>query len=347
MNKLSFSRQILPIIAIIGMIAAAYMVFVSQPDSTTTDPDSIPATAPSGQAATVAGAGVVEPSSELVDIAPEIAGVVSELYVSAGDTVSKGQLLFAVDARDATARRREAEARVRRLKSSIAAASVTLDNARQQLALYGDIADSRAISEREVIDRESAVRDARARLALSRAELQEAEAQLASARVTLDRLVVRAPMAGEILDVNIRPGEFAQTNQMGGNAQPAIIMGNTDPLHVRIDIDENEIERLSLGDPAVVSPRGNGDKKVNVDFVRAEPLVTPKTSLTNSSSERVDVRVLQLIYALPGDDHGLFIGQQVDAFVPAIAPQAEDDPDSKSRDTKSRDTKSRDKAETQ
>ncbi|MEM1132603.1 MAG: efflux RND transporter periplasmic adaptor subunit [Pseudomonadota bacterium] len=325
MKKLSFSRQILPIIAVIGMIAAAYMVFATQPDDSTTDPDLVPATAPEEQDGSVAGAGVVEPSSELIDIAPEIAGVVSELFVSPGDTVSKGQALFTIDARDASAARREAEARVQRLRSSIAASQVTLNNAREQLGLYKDISDSRAFSKREVIDRESTVRDAAARLQLSRAELQEAEAQLSRAKVTLDRLIVRAPIEGEILDVNIRPGEFAATNQMGNNAEPAITMGDTTPLHVRIDVDENEIERLSLGEAAVVSPRGNGEQKVKVAYVRSEPLVTPKRSLTNSSSERVDVRVLQLIYALPDSDHGLFIGQQVDAFVPGKEPQTKDD----------------------
>ena len=94
-------------------------------------------------------------------------------------------------------------------------------------------------------------------------------------------------------------------------------IGVTDPLHVRLDIDENEIERVALGRPAVISPRGAADQRTQVGFVRAEPLVVPKRSLTNAATERVDVRVLQLIYALPGTDHGYFVGQQVDGFVPA------------------------------
>ena len=50
---------------------------------------------------------------------------------------------------------------------------------------------------------------------------------------------------------------------------------------------------------------------------RAEPLIVPKRSLTNSAQERVDVRVLQLIYALPETNGGFRVGQQVDAFIPA------------------------------
>jgi HlyD family secretion protein len=68
----------------------------------------------------------------------------------------------------------------------------------------------------------------------------------------------------------------------------------------------------------VVSPRGASGRQVKASFVRAEPLVVPKRSLTNSASERVDVRVLQVIYALPESAKGTFrVGQQVDAFIQA------------------------------
>jgi hypothetical protein len=117
--------------------------------------------------------------------------------------------------------------------------------------------------------------------------------------------------------VDVRPGEFVQAGQQGSNAVPYIQMGETRPLHVRIDIDEDEATRLALGNEAIVSPRGAADRQVRARFVRAEPQVVPKRSLTNSAAERVDVRVLQLIYELP-NANGLFrVGQQVDAFIAA------------------------------
>ena len=107
----------------------------------------------------------------------------------------------------------------------------------------------------------------------------------------------------------------------GGGSQPFIEMGQTQPMHVRIDIDEEQAPRLAMGEPATVSPRGASDQQVQARFVRAEPLVVPKRSLTNSAAERVDVRVLQVIYELPAEavgDDGLFrVGQQVDAYMPA------------------------------
>lgn len=51
-------------------------------------------------------------------------------------------------------------------------------------------------------------------------------------------------------------------------------------------------------------------------FVRIEPLVVPKRSLTNSTNERIDTRVLQVVYALPKDAKNFYVGQQIDAFIP-------------------------------
>ena len=65
-----------------------------------------------------------------------------------------------------------------------------------------------------------------------------------------------------------------------------------------------------------MSARGAADVQVKAKFVRAEPQVVPKRQLTNSAAERVDVRVLQIIYRLPDDDR-FRVGQQIDAFIPA------------------------------
>jgi multidrug resistance efflux pump len=250
----------------------------------------------------VAGAGVVEPASEVIDIGSALSGLVTDVQVRPGDRVAKGAVLFTVDAR-----------------AAIAEASAAQKTAREQLALYRQLADPAAVSRAEVIRAEGEEAAATSRLGLARARLAAAQAASAAARTEIDRLVVRAPIAGEILAVNIRPGEFVATQ--GGSSQPFIQMGETNPLHVRVDIDENEVARVALGKPAVISPRGAAELHVEATFVRAEPQVVPKRSLTNSAAERVDVRVLQLIYALPESD-AFRVGQQIDAFIPAKAAAA-------------------------
>lgn len=317
-ENFSFSRMGLPIIALIGVLVAAYFILRDLPDRELTEPEQTPLTA-TGELAKgprVAGAGIVEPSSEIIDIGTALSGLVTDLRVEPGDFVDMGEPLFVVDQRAARARLSEANAAIAEAKAAIAEAKTARDTAQQQLDLYAAIEDPAAVSRTEVIRAEGSAASAASRLQLSQARLAAAQAAAGSAHTELERLTVRAPTAGEILAVNIRPGEFVST--MGGNSEPFIRMGETRPLHIRIDIDEDEATRVAQGQPAIVSPRGAAGQSFEATFVRAEPLVVPKRSLTNSAAERVDVRVLQMIFALPAEAREVFrVGQQVDAFIPA------------------------------
>ncbi|MCM8558377.1 efflux RND transporter periplasmic adaptor subunit [Sphingomicrobium sediminis] len=318
MAKLSLSRQILPIVALIGVAIAIYMIFIQSPDRSMAEAEETPARVNGELAgeARVAGAGIVEPSSETIEIGTAISGIVETVLVRPGERVTAGEPLFRVDTRSLRSRISETEAAIRRARAAIAEARAAEATATRQLDLYRNIDDPLAVSRSEIIAAEGNVSNARARRQLAEAELASAQASLSTARTELDRATVRAPISGEILRVDVRPGELVNSGPGGGG--PYIRMGETQPLHVRIDVDEDEAVRVALGEPAIVSPRGDADARVEASFVRAEPLVVPKTSLTNSASERVDVRVLQLIYALPADAPEAFrVGQQVDAFIPA------------------------------
>ena len=317
-ENLNFSRKILPIMAVVGLAIAIYFIVTGLPDRDLSEPDQQPpsATGELAESARVAGAGVVEPSSEIIDIGTALSGLITELRVMPGDFVARGEPLFIVDQRAAQSRLREANALIGEARAAIREAQTARETANRQLALYRQIDDPAAVSRAEVIRAEGDAKSAASRLELARARLAAAQAQASSARTELGRLTVRAPISGEILAVNIRPGEYVST--MGASSEPFIRMGETRPLHIRIDIDEDEAGRVEQGAEAQVSPRGSADRQVRARFVRAEPLVVPKRSLTNSAAERVDVRVLQLIYELPSEARDIFkVGQQVDAFIPA------------------------------
>lgn len=321
-SNVSFSRQILPIIALIGIVLGVFYIFSDLPDREIIEPGQQPpkATGELANSERVAGAGLVEPASEIIDIGSALSGLVTDLRVQPGDRVAKGEPLFLVDARAARARLAEANAAIREARASITEAQTARRTARQQLDLYNNLDDAAAVSRSEIIRVEGEADAATSRLQVSQARLAAAQAAASSAQTEIERLTVRAPIAGEILAVNIRPGEFVAT-QGGGNSEPFIQMGETNPLHVRVDVDENEAVRVKLGAPATVSPRGAAEIQVKAQFVRAEPQVVPKRQLTNSAAERVDVRVLQIIYALPqnAESDPFRVGQQVDAFIPATA----------------------------
>lgn len=319
-NRLSFSHTILPALALIGLVIAAYFVLSGAPDRAMDEPAKTPPQAAGSlaNAPRVAGAGLVEPSSEIIEIGTAVSGIVTDVAVRAGDYVTKGQVLFSVDARAVRARIIEARAAIVQARAAIAEARSAEIVASRQLALYRSVSDPAAVSRAEVIRAEGDAATARSRRNLAEAQLQTAQAALNSARVELQRASVTAPIGGEILRVDIRPGEIVQNiGPSGASAAPYIRMGETNPLHIRVDIDEDDAGHVKLGAEALVSPRGAASRQIKARFVRAEPLVTPKRSLTNTAAERVDVRVMQLIYELPKSG-GLFrVGQQVDAFIPA------------------------------
>jgi multidrug efflux pump subunit AcrA (membrane-fusion protein) len=316
--RLKLPRHILPFVGVIALVLAAVAVAFTQPDRKMTQPSKDPPTAPRSLAGhTVSGSGLVEPSSEQIEVGAQRAGIVTRLDVRPGDRVTKGQLLFTVDARDARSQLGERTASVQLARERVDSARVELASAQRLYSLYANVSDPRAVAEQQVIDRRNARDTAAARLDVARAELRQAEAQAASARTAVGLLEVRAPQSSTVLQVNTRVGQYATAGPGPGSQDPLIILGETNPLHVRIDIDENEIGRVAIGQPAIVSPRGSANVRVRATFVRAEPLVVPKTSLTNSTAERVDVRVLQLIFALPTDASQFFVGQQVDSYVPA------------------------------
>ena len=132
---------------------------------------------------------------------------------------------------------------------------------------------------------------------IARAAVQLAQSQVESIKTNLERLIVRAPMDGEVLQLNVRLGQFAAMTWK----EPMIVLGDSKRLHVRVDIDEPDLLYFSKGAEAIATLKGRPNVRFPLKFVYVEPYVIPKQSLTGNNSERVDQRVLQVIYELPDD----------------------------------------------
>jgi multidrug resistance efflux pump len=147
---------------------------------------------------------------------------------------------------------------------------------------------------------------------VQRAAVDQARSQILSIKIAIERCIVRSPVDGEILQVNVRPGQFAAMAWK----EPMIVLGEVNRLHVRVDIDENDLCRFREGAAAKATLKGRKDPEFALDFVRIEPYVVPKKSLTGDNSERVDTRVLQVLYALPDErPTKVYVGQQMDVFL--------------------------------
>lgn len=224
----------------------------------------------------------------------------------------------------------------------VEAARADRDDAKDQVDAGAQLVGG-AVSQRELTRRRNALRSAEGRLVEATARLdgtraalalidpaqqgatyladrqavRQAEAAVDLVQRELERLVIRAPSAGTILAVNIRPGEFAAA---GGTTAP-LSMGLLTPLHVRVDVDEADLPRLGFGRGATAARRGLPGEAIPLRFVRAEPILTSKRSLGGGQDERVDTRVLQLIYAVEGPGVDLRPGQLLDVRIESGAGQ--------------------------
>lgn len=304
---------------------------------------------------TVAGSGMIEAETENIRVGSPVAGVVVEVLVEVGQSVAAGAPLFRLDDRSARAEMavREsslasAQAELARLEqlprpedvpvfeATIRQREATLANLEFTYHRMQRLTEQGSAAEEEMVDAEHRYQEAKALLDQARSELDRlragaweqdksvaqaavtlAAAQLAQARTEVDRLTVRALAPGQILQVNVRPGEFVGASP----GQGLIVYGSVRALHVRVDIDEFDIPRFRPQAPAQAMLKGYPDVTFPLHFVRVEPYVIPKRSLTGDNTERVDTRVLQVIYAVEAPSDNFFVGQQVDVYVDA-APAA-------------------------
>ena len=291
-------RFILPFVALAALIFGIISVVRSQPRQGATTPPSPPPISSYSQ--TVAAVGLVETSTENIAVGTEIGGVVSNIYVQVGDRVKAGEPLFSIDSR---ATRAELATR----QAAVQVAEAALAEAKYQLELGNRLTDQKVLSVEENKNRGFAAQKAEAQLA-------QARAQLNSIETDLERLTVRAPVDGQVLQVKVHLGEFAPT---GSLPIPLILLGNVEKLHVRVDVEEHEAWRVRPEAKAAAAVRGNANLRTPLTFVRYEPFVVPKKSLTGDSTERVDTRVLQVIYRIDDKNVPLFVGQQMDVFIDA------------------------------
>jgi multidrug efflux pump subunit AcrA (membrane-fusion protein) len=344
---------IIPIIAVAMFVfACAYVISVHKTVHATTPP-----IAPTEQwsAGSVAAVGLVEPESEDIALSCAVSGMVTHLYVKAGDHVHSGDPLFSVDDRDVRSQLETREATLDSAKASLSrlekvprpeevppaealveASKADVADAEVQFRLIQSVTDRRAVSLEDVERRRLALEGAKARLAvqernlallkagtwapdlaIARASVRQDDAAVNETRVALERLTTRAPMDGLVLQNHVRLGQYAQC---GNISDPLMLFGGGKDLHIRVDVSEADAWRVRPGVHGIASVRGNSAMRFPISFVRFEPYVIPKMSLTGDSTERVDTRVLEVIFRFDQSTDAVYVGQQMDVYIEGRTP---------------------------
>lgn len=297
-----------------------------------------------------AGPGRVEPLSEEVRIAAQIGGTLREVLVDEGDAVAAGQVIARVEhaeyearvaAAEAEVHLREAEARRvrngardqerREAVAAVQEAEAVHEHSRADFDRLTQLAGEKVISQQELDRGAQAVRVAQARVEAARqraslvaadareedaarasAEVALARARLTEARATLAKTDVRSLIAGIVVQRHRKVGESVSTQF----DSPIVTVADRSSVRVRVDVDEADVARLQVGQPAYVTADAFGDRRFPGRVIRIGQMLGRKNFRTDEPTEKVDSKILETLVELE-DGHELPLGLRVQAFVQA------------------------------
>lgn len=304
--------------------------------------------------ALIGGNGIVEPAQRETRVAAQVTALVKQVLVKEGQQVKQGDVLVqlengvelaqlqsaeaeavaeranltrtlkglrvedrdAVNA-DAQAARARAElsasvaARTEQLAKSGAATPDELDRARRQAQQ-----DGAALKANEARLRAAEAGSRGEDIAFARARVLGAEARVAQAKAQVERLSIRAPIDGEVLQVKVREGELYSFQ----GSDPLVVMGDTRTLRVRMDVDERDISRVQLNATAWVTADAFGAQKFNGKVVEVGRRFGRKNVRTDDPVERNDTKILEVVIQLDSNER-LVPGQRVNSFIVAPVPK--------------------------
>lgn len=320
-------KYALPAVAVAMLIFGYMHSLRSQPTTEKLEPPAMPVRSPYKHTLAAAGLVEARSENIAIGVAvPGVVLEVYVTSSDVGRCVKKGTPLFKVDDRHLQAQLRAQQANLTAMKAQLAKLEAMpraeerpplQAKARAAEANYKMMKDqadrSRSLLERQAVSAEEntqrqmmldvaryQMEQAKADYALldsgawkadkdvSRAAIELAQAQVEQTQTEIERTIVRAPVDGHVLQVNVRPGEYVGAQP----GQSLIMLGDLTTYHVRVDVDEHDIPRFRSSTAAKAEMRGHPRHELKLNFVRVERYVTPKKSLTGDNTERVDTRVL-------------------------------------------------------
>ncbi len=289
--------------------------------------------------------GRVEPVSGLIKLAGPVVGVVDQVLIKANETAFAGQPLIRLRDQEARAQLASAAAQVamrRRVRNKESAASGAAARRKAEDAVADAetaVSEVQSLVDKTVVDRRAGrssdadVEAARAGLkrardylaqqtdelrritddaplpTLAEGQLNVARSELSASRAALDKLTIRAPIDGTVLQVNARPGELISPSA----TTPLVLLGDISGLRVRAELDERDLEKIKSGQPVLVRPTALRGREVpgKVSFIA--PLVEAGRYSALGQRNMTDVDVVEVLIELsePGP---LVVGMKVDVY---------------------------------
>ena len=299
-------RWIIIAVVLVALVGTAIVAASSLNSPTTLDPSKLSTVERGDLARSVVATGKIEPLTK-VEVKSKASGLVKEVLVDYGERVRRGQVLAELDKEELQARVREARAALQSAQASVASAQASVERGRVDASdpqlpfLQSNLDRSRQLFERGVISRtdlenaESAYQialnkqlSAERGVTVTRADVDRAKAEVAKAQAMLERALedlrnatIVSPIDGVVLSRDVEPGDAVSSILvLGSQATLVCTLGDTSDLYVLGKVDEADIGKIYVGQPARIVVESFKDKKFAGTVTKISPLGAEKDNVT-------------------------------------------------------------------
>ena len=307
-------NKIIFILAIIGLLIGVVSAYIFSIEKKPQPPAFNPASNPYAKG--IYANGIIESyqaNGANINIYPEVPGTIKQILVSEGAIIKKGAPLILID--DSVQ-----SATVEQQKSQVDLAGANLKSSQDQLDKLKTSSklEPRSVSKNDLDNAENAVN-------VAKANIEVARKQYELGQTLLSKYTVKAPIDGSILSINAAVGSYISAagsyDSYSQGFMPILVMGSSQTyIGVRCYIDEILISRLPQASQmhAQMLIRGT-NISIPLEYVRVQPYVSPKIELSSQRTERVDVRVLPVLFRFKKPkDINIYPGQLVDVYIGEI-----------------------------
>lgn len=266
--------------------------------------------------------GRVEPENKITNIGTEVAGVIRKIYSKSGDTVKQGQLLIELnhdyeDAREvqASARIATQQSEIENLKAQAASIQLKTANLKAKFDRLQRMADAGAETTQNVdnarTDYEQSLKDTdklNAQISAAQKRLEEIAADIKVAAADVERRRVKSPANGVLLSMDLTEG---------ASVSPGTKLFEFAPISaatVLCEVDELFVNKVKLGQKAVIRTQGSDDKLAEGEVIYLGPYLKKKSIFSDDSSNMEDRRVREVRIRLNGNP-ALLINSRVEAVI--------------------------------
>jgi HlyD family secretion protein len=241
----------------------------------------------------------------IIQVAARRAGVVRDVMVQEGDTVTRGQVLARLEDDEPRLAARRAQAEVAQARAALALLEVQLSSAQREERRLQGLSASNFVAAQKLDQARDAVREAQAKISAQRAIIATADARLAEARYDEELSIIRAPADGRIVRRYANPGAGASTLNVSN-------MFDLEPQSgriVRAEIAEGALPYVVVGQSVSMSPEADPTKVYPGRVLRRAAVFGARKLQSDDPNERTDDRVVEVV--VNADGAPFLIGQRV------------------------------------